>query len=97
MRATSPTARSSFCPAAFCARKTGPSAEQGTVWVVGPGELAGELALVELAPGGRSPWWRWTRAEALILERDVFRRPRHASDPGSRGSSSFALAAESSG
>ena len=56
----------------FCARKTGPSGEQGTVWVVGPGELAGELALVEPATRRMVTMVALDQGEALILERDVF-------------------------
>jgi CRP-like cAMP-binding protein len=56
----------------LCARKTNPSGEQGTVWVVGPGELAGELALVEPATRRTVTLLALDPCEALILERDVF-------------------------
>ena len=56
----------------FCARKASPSGEPGTVWVVGPGELAGELALLEPATRRTVTLVALDPSEALILERDTF-------------------------
>jgi CRP-like cAMP-binding protein len=56
----------------FGARKAGPSGEPGTVWVVGPGELAGELALLEPATRRTVTLVALDPSEALILERDTF-------------------------
>jgi CRP/FNR family transcriptional regulator, cyclic AMP receptor protein len=56
----------------LAARKTGPDGEVGLIGVLGPGEVAGELALVQPAVRRTVTVFALDPAEVLIVERGMF-------------------------
>jgi len=56
----------------LAARKTGPDGEAGLIGVLGPGEVAGELALVEPAVRRTVTVFALDPTDALIVERGMF-------------------------
>lgn len=73
----------------LAARKTGPAGEAGLIGVIGPGEVAGEMALVEPAGRRTVTVFALEPTEALIVERGMF---AGLGDPAT-GGATFLLAA----
>ena len=73
----------------LAARKTGPGGEAGLIGVLGPGEVAGELALVQPAVRRTVTVFALDPTEVLIVERGMF---AGLGEP-TTGSANFLLAA----